>query len=259
MTRFSDIEGPMLLAHRGANREHTENTLPAFARALALGVDALELDVHLTADGYVVVSHDDDGRRLANAKGRICEHTLEEVRTWPLPGGERIPTLREVIEAFPQALLNVDVKQEAPDMVPTLLGLLRKLDAAERVLLTSFSANTVLRIRRQGYRGPTGLGQRDALLAVLAPQILAEWMAFGGRRLQIPLSFGPLKLGTRSVIDRAHALALKVDYWVVNDAALATQLLDHGADGIVTDVPEVMAQVFSAHPRTEGWRKRHGV
>ncbi|HEX7479139.1 MAG TPA: glycerophosphodiester phosphodiesterase family protein [Polyangiales bacterium] len=260
---FATTRGPLLLAHRGTPLTHVENTLPALANALACGADVLELDVRMSADGHVVVAHDETGARLAGTDRAIASASLAELRTWRLQDSAHaaasasLATLCDVLEAFPTARLNVDIKQDRPDMVPTLLDLLARHAAQARVLLTSFSARNLWRVRRRGYTGPLGLSQLDAVRVVLGPRSLARWLGPFGQRLQIPTRFGALDLGTRPVIERAHALGLRVDYWVVNDLAEAERLLDLGADGLVTDDCRSVAELFARHVRTAGFRERH--
>ena len=97
-----------IYAHRGASAELPENTMPAFRRAVALGADALELDIHATADGVLVVSHDPDGRRMAGVARRLADITWDEASRWDVGGGARMPTFEEVVRAFPDVPLNVD-------------------------------------------------------------------------------------------------------------------------------------------------------
>jgi glycerophosphoryl diester phosphodiesterase len=204
---------------------------------------------------------------MARVERRICETTLSEILAWDIAQGfepraaaVRVPTLEQVLEALPSARLNIDIKQSHPDMVPLLLQLLHRHRAAGRVLLTSFEHRTVSRIRRAGYGGQTGLSQREAIAAAFAPPALWPLTRTGGRRgrrLQIPTSYRGLALGTARFIERFQAQDLRVDFWVVNDPAEAGRLLDLGADGIVSDVPELMAPLFATHPRTQGWRARH--
>lgn len=264
---WRSIEGPLLYAHRGACLEHPENTLPALRAALELGADALEIDVHMTRDGHVVVSHDPDVRRTAGIDGAIREHDLADVQRWDVArqlrtsGREvppaRIPTLAEVIEALPKARLNVDLKQARPSMVEAVLACVRAADAEWRVLLTSFSGATLDAVRRAGYRGPTGLAQTDAFRAFFAPRALLRAFPLPGSRLQIPPRHGPISLDSRRLVNKMHALDVAVDYWVINERAQAEHLLSLGADGLVSDDPRMLAQVFARHPSTGAWRARH--
>lgn len=255
--------GPLLLAHRGAPCEHIENTLPSFETALAHGADVLELDVHMSADGHVVISHDATGERVFGSKRAISATRYADIKGWTAygPHGERYEpaALAEVLEAFPHAALNVDVKQHKPDMLPVLLDLIMGYAAEERVLLTSFHWRTLKRIRMLGYQGPLGMSQRDAALFLLGPRLPRLMPRCGAQRLQIPTRWGRVNLATRGYIEKAHAAGLKVDYWVVNSPLEAEQLLDLGADGIVTDDPEAIARVYENHVRTRGFRARRAA
>jgi glycerophosphoryl diester phosphodiesterase len=253
-------QGPMLFAHRGAPSEHAENTLPAFAAALEQGADVLELDVRMSFDGHVIVSHDETGQRVYGVPHEISATHFANIKRWRCKrdnGHTYEPaTLAEVLEAFPRVPLNVDVKQEEPSMLLSLFDVIMGHAAEDRVLLTSFSSRTLAKIRHLGYRGPTGMSQRDAALFVLGPRWLGRIARRGAARLQIPTRYAGLDLSSRITIEKAHALGLPVDYWVVNDPGEAERLLDLGADGIVTDEPKVLSEVFARHVRTRGFRKR---
>ena len=264
MNAARDASGPLLYAHRGMPREQPENTLEGFALALSAGADVLELDVHMSRDGHVVVSHDADGLRNAGVARAIAACTLGEIKAWDVAvgfgaargaGAVRMPTFEEVLDAFPTARLNVDVKQSRPDMLPSLLAALARHDAHARVLLTSFSSATTRRMRRLGYAGEVGLGRAEAVLAAFAPGPLGRHL--GGSRLQIPVRYGPLALDRAWLSRKVHGIGIAVDYWVINDVAHAERLLELGADGIVTDDARAMAALFARSPYTAAWRARH--
>ena len=253
-----------LLGHRGCSAELPENTLPSFQRAMTLGVDALELDVHLTADGHVVVAHDPSGLRMAGIDQPIARSTLAEVQRWDVGWGFRdaagdrphagrgfaVPTLTEVLDAFPTLRLNIDLKPSGLDLVAAVLGLLRAVDAEERTTLASFHTATMRAIRGRGFRGETVLA-RDEVLAMLAcPGRL--WRRLGGRgtAAQLPLHAGPIDLASRAFIARCHDLDLRVDYWTVDDPVQVEVLLDRGADGIISNDPGALVSLFA--------RYRHG-
>ena len=255
-----------LYAHRGAAAERPENTLPAFRRALELGADALETDAHMTRDGQVVVAHDLDGRRMAGVDRAIRDCTLAEVQRWvagwgfvdasgqrPFAGqGIRVPTLEELLGALPGTLLNLDVKQTAPDMVPTLLALLARLHAEDRVQLASFSSTTLRRIRRLGYQGVTSLGMWEVARLVFSPLALLRLFPLGGSRAQVPLSQAGIPIARESFIARCRSLCIHADFWTVNDPAEAVRLAAIGADGIMTDDPALVAPVLRKTPSPSG-------
>lgn len=253
-------QGPLLFAHRGAPGLHVENTLPAFEAALAHGADVLELDVHMSADGHIIVSHDATGKRVFGVDQAVSRARFQQIKSWSVRGqnGDSYEpaTLTEVLEAFPHVALNVDVKQERPDLLPVLFDVIMGHAAEDRVLLTSFSARVLARIRELGYQGPLGMSRLDAALFLLGPRAPRVLPRRGALRLQIPLRYAGIELATRACIEKAHAAGLSVDYWVVNDPAQAEHLLDLGADGIVTDDPGRIAGVFGRHVRTRGFRER---
>jgi len=253
------VNPPRLYAHRGAAAELPENTLPSFRRALDLGADAIETDAHLTRDGHVVLSHDPTGARMCGLGVDIARSTLAEVRLWDAGNGFRderggrpfagqafvVPTLDEALREFPGVPFNVDAKSHHPEMVPRLLDVVRRAGAADRTLLASFDAATLRLVRALGYEGKTGLAQAEALRILLPSRVLA-WRPLPGAAAQLPYRAYGIDLGRRALIDKLHALGLEVHFWTVNDAALATRLLDAGADAIMTDDPRALVPVLRA-------------
>jgi glycerophosphoryl diester phosphodiesterase len=216
-----------IYAHRGASRELPENTMAAFRRALELGADALETDVHATADGVLVTSHDPDGARVFGVPRRIAGCRWSEVRAWG------VPSLEEMVAAFPGVPINVDLKVDAAALA---VGLLRGMGAEEQVTLASFSSGTLRRVRALGYHGPTSLGRSEVARLVSLPAAAQRGLlAPPGVAAQLPIS-----LAKPWVIRRCHALGLRVDYWTVNEPALAQSLVAMGADGVMTDDPAVI-------------------
>ncbi|HOC43475.1 MAG TPA: glycerophosphodiester phosphodiesterase family protein [Thermoanaerobaculales bacterium] len=240
-----------LYGHRGASARLPENTIPAFRQALADGANALELDVHRTADGRIVVAHDPDGRRMAGVDRRIAEQPLAEVRRWNVAagiaagGGSRctIPTLDEVVEAFPGVPISVDLKPKDPRAVPELIGLLERHDAAQWVTIGSFHSRLVHLARRLGYPGPTALTRGEVAAVRLLPAVLARRLVRGCSAI-IPRLGAGLRLDRRPFIQRCRAMGLRADFWVVNDPGDARELLERGATGIITDDPARIAGVF---------------
>lgn len=198
--------------------------MPAFRRALELGADALETDVHATADGVLVVSHDPDGARVFGVARRIADCSFDEVRAWG------VPSMEELVREFPGVTINVDLKADVPELA---VGTLRRLGAERQVTLASFRSSTLRRVRALGYGGDTGLGRSEvARLLSLPVRVQRGLLAPPGRYAQLPVT-----LAQPRVVERCHALGLRVDYWTVNDPAEALRLVELGADGIMTDDP----------------------
>jgi glycerophosphoryl diester phosphodiesterase len=234
-----------LYAHRGASSKAPENTLSAFKTALDDGANALELDIHRTADDHFVVAHDPDGRRLAGRRERIAGLTLAELEHWTV-GGEPVPTLDELLESFPDTPLSIDLKPDDPAAVEPLLELLDRHDGERRVTLASFHDRLVWRARRLGWRGRTALTRGEVAALRLAPLAMARRLIHG-HAAQIPVRSGVIRLDRRALIRRCRRLGIRVDYWVVNEPETARALLDAGATGVMSDDPARILPVFRGY------------
>jgi glycerophosphoryl diester phosphodiesterase len=248
-------EHPLRFGHRGSNLLWPQNTLPAFEWALGLGLRYLETDVHATRDGRVVAFHDDRLDDLTDGRGKVWEHTWEELshldaafcfdpeHGFPLRGtGVRIPLLEEVLATFPQCLLNLDLKQEGMEVV--LAAEIARLGAEDRVLVGSFHDRRLRRFRRasQG-RVATSAGPAEVLAAMTAAR-LGRPLAGAPDAYQVPERSGPLRVVSRRFVAAAHAGGKQVHVWVVNDPADMHRLLDLGVDGIVTDRADLLVRVL---------------
>src|SRR5918992_5358391 len=170
-------EWPVNLAHRGASALAPENTIEAFRLAVEAGAGGLELDVHMTRDGHIVVIHDATVDRTTNGSGAVSEITLDELRGFdagyhfssdggpsrPYRGrGVRVPTLGEVLEEFPGVAVNIDIKAGAPGIEETVFRVLREADALRRVLVVSIPHAIVKRFRKiSGGHVSTGASRRE--------------------------------------------------------------------------------------------------
>jgi glycerophosphoryl diester phosphodiesterase len=230
----------LVYAHRGASAEFPENTMQAFARALEVGADVLETDAHVTTDGEVVLSHDELGTRMANVPRRIHDCTWNEVRTWDVGWGMKgfarkgycVPRLADLLTELKTARFNIDTKRRHRPSVDRILDVIRRAGAEDRVQISSFHSSNLRYVRRQRWRGGTGLGQSEATRLLLFP-----FLPLGGQIAQVPPRLGPIRMDTRAFIERCHRRGLRVDYWVVNDPVEAERLARLGADGIMTDDP----------------------
>lgn len=256
--RGADVNPRRLYAHRGASAECPENTLPAFQRAVDIGVDALEMDVHLTRDGHLIVAHDPTGTRTTGVPRRWLDLDLAEVQrldagwgfvtssgTRPFArAGIRVPTFDEVVATFSRVHINVDIKSYGG--VAEMLALVRRRKAADRVTLASFRLRTALEVRRSGYPGETALSQTEVLCLLALPGLAWRQLPWTGTAAQVPIRHGPLHFDRKPFVAKCHSVGLRVDYWVVDDAAEVTRLLQLGADGIITNDPAAIRPAFSA-------------
>jgi glycerophosphoryl diester phosphodiesterase len=245
-----------LYAHRGASAEQPENTMPAFERAIELRVDALEMDVQLTRDEQLVVAHDDDCARTTGARLRWEQLDLADAQaldagwgflapdgTRPFAGkGVRVPTFAEVLDAFPDIPINVDIKGKRS--VPVMLELVAAKRAAERVTIATFDTGTAIAVRRAKYPGPTSLSQGEVATLLGLPALLWRQLPWTGAAAQIPVKHGALRFDRAPFIAKCHAIGLRVDFWTIDDPTEAARLLALGADGIMTNDPAAIRPVI---------------
>jgi glycerophosphoryl diester phosphodiesterase len=238
--------GPLAFAHRGGAAAGDENTLEAFARAVSIGYRHLETDVHATSDGVVVVFHDRTTDRMLGRPGRIGDVSWADLITVRVNGAAAVPRLDELLTAFPDRFLNIDMKSAA-SVAPTV-DVVRRTGSAGRVLLASFDDRRLAEARRLA--GPdvaTSLGERGAAAVWLASRAGRGGVRAAGRAVaaQMPLRAGPITVTDRRFIDYAHRLGLAVHVWTVDDPADIRVLLDAGVDGIMTDHIDVLRDVYA--------------
>lgn len=247
-----------LYAHRGASAERPENTMPAFERAVEIGVDALEMDVHLTRDERLIVAHDDTAARTTGALVAWTELDFADARrldagwgfiakdgTRPFAGRAiPVPAFEEVLDAFPGMRINVDIKGDRA--VDIMLDLLRKKHAEDRVTIASFQLRTLVQLRRHGYGGETALSQGEVATLLGLPGLLWRQLPFTGTAAQVPVRIAGIHFDRAAFIAKCHSIGLRVDFWTIDDRQEAARLLELGADGIMTNDPSAVRTLFSA-------------
>lgn len=261
-------------AHQGGAWEWPSSTLFAMRSAVAAGAHALELDAHGTKDGHVVVCHDPTVDRTTNGSGAIADLTLAEVKTldsayWFIPGADvtadrppgdypyrgkaahdpefTIASLAEVLEAFPDVILNLDIKQSAPAVAPYEQGiadLLARFGRTEDVIVTSFDDNVTRAFSALAPDVPTSAGTATTAAFYQAVRHDEEPPAMSAVAFQVPETFGDIVLVDRRFVDAAHELGAAVHVWTVNDTESMERLLDLGVDGIISDVPTELMGVL---------------
>lgn len=256
------LPGPWLVAHRGGAALAPENTLPAFAAAARLGADAFELDVRLTRDGALVVFHDEDTLRVTGAPGRVRERTLAELRrldagfaftpdggrSFPFRGrGVAAPALSELFAAHPGVRLNVEVKDADPAAAEALAREVRAAGAAARVCVGSFDDAQSLRLRALLPEACHFLPEEAGTLHVLASRCGADPASCpqGYEVADLPLRTDQgLLVADETTVRWFHALGMKVFVWTVDEEADMRAVLAAGADGVMTDRPDLLAAVL---------------
>lgn len=239
---------PRVLAHRGLAIDAPENTMLAFAHALTLGVTHLETDVHGSADGVAMISHDPDLTRLAGRRVRVEQLTSHELRRVPLGAGQGFCSLADALDAFPDARFNIDVKSSTA-IGPTIAAV-RDARAVDRVLIGSFSPQRRLAVVRELPGVATSVSSRGAVAAVRAARTPGGLAAV--RRIlrdvqavQLPLSILRMPTMTPRTIGAFHAADVEVHAWTINDEPTMERLLDLGVDGLVTDRADLAMDVLA--------------
>ena len=263
-------------AHQGGAWESPSSTLHAIRHAMEVGATAVELDVHATADGELVVCHDATVDRTTAGHGTIASFTLAELRAmdfsyWWIPGADVTPgrpaadypfrgrapadpsfgiaTLREVLEQFPGVVLNLDIKQTAPVVAPyeeSLARLLAEFGRTDDLIVASFLDPATDAFRRFAPDVPTSAGTMataEAWQAVQAGEDLPESPAVA---FQVPERQGDLVIVDERFVAAAHRAGKAVHVWTINEAEAMERLLGLGVDGIISDVPTTLCGVLGS-------------
>jgi glycerophosphoryl diester phosphodiesterase len=242
---FLDHPGPIPFAHRGGAADGLENSMAAFARAVSLGYRYLETDVHATADGVLLAFHDHRLDRVTDRVGQVARLPWREVRRARIGGLEPIPTLEELLDAWPDVRLNIDVKQAGA--ARPLAEAIRRTGSLDRVCVASFSTRRLSAVRRLlGARLCTALSSSGvALLRLAAAHRVVH--ALAPRQVpcaQVPDRVGRLQVTTPALVELAHRHGVRVHVWTVDDQAEMGRLLDLGVDGLMTDRLEALRHVM---------------
>jgi glycerophosphoryl diester phosphodiesterase len=264
----------MAYAHQGGAWEAPSSTLFALRRALEAGATAIELDVHATADGELVVCHDATVDRTTDGHGRIADLTLAQLKEldnayWFIPGADvtpgrpekdypyrgraaidpdfRIATLREVLETFPAVVLNLDIKQTAPVVAPyeaTVAGLLAEFGRTDDVIVASFLDPVLDAFSAVAPDVPTSAGTLATAGFWRAVQEGVEPPELRAVAFQVPERQGDLVVVDEAFVTAAHRQGIAVHVWTVNDVESMVRLVDLGADGVISDLPTTLAGVL---------------
>jgi glycerophosphoryl diester phosphodiesterase len=243
----------LVIGHRGAAAEAPENTLAAFQRAAALGVDGFELDLRVTADGVAVVIHDPTLERTTDRTETVADATLAVLRdadagarftvngglTHPWRGrGVLIPTLDEVLDAFPTMPLLVELK--VPEAQAAVRDALLRHGAMERCVVSAIPHAALAMFHQPPFL--RGASRRDILRLWLASKVGLTSAARDCRCFAVPVRHNDLLVTTDGFLAAARRLGRPVHVWTVDDPAVAADLWARGVSGIITNDPAAMAR-----------------
>ena len=255
---------PLVYAHRGGALLRPENTIEAFDHGLSFGADGLELDVHLSRDGVVVVHHDETLERTTSGSGPIAARTADELaridagyRFTPDPQsaspaypfrdrGIGVPQLRTVLQRYPGARLIVELKTPEAALAQRTIDEIRAAGALDRVALGSFYGRALQAARAYEPRLPTGAAREETRWALYRSCVRWPLGRTRYRELQVPERAGSTVIVTPQFVAHAHRAGLPVRVWTVNDPGDMQRLLDWGVDGLISDRPDLAVAVVKA-------------
>lgn len=217
-----------------------ENTLAAFANGVALGADGIELDVHASKDGRIVVHHDSTLDRTTTLRGPIRERTAAELAQ------VGVPELRTVLRACRDVRVIVEVKVNDPAFGRMVVQQLRELDAIDRACVGGFPRAVLRAVRDAEPALATSAAREEVRLALYRswlrwPMTRTPWVGY-----QVPELAGATRVVSPRFIADAHRAGLGVQVWTVNDEAQARRLLDWGVNALITDRPDLMVPLVQA-------------
>ena len=262
-----------MFAHRGGAALRPENTVVAFDHGLALGADGIELDVHLSRDGVVVVHHDATLERTTDGHGPVAALTADELARldaghWftpvsgpPSPAGSEpatarqpalypfrrlaggVPTLEAVLRRYREARFIIELKVNDPVLAHRAIDAIRGADAVERAALGSFGTRVLRAAREYEPRIPTGASREETRLA-----LYRSWVRWPVRRpryqeFQVPEMSGSTRVVSPRFVKYAHQAGVAVRVWTVNEEADMRRLLDWGVDALISDRPDLAVQL----------------
>ena len=253
------LSKPVTIAHQGGNKIYPDESLLAFTNAINMGIQVIEFDIHRTKDGIIVINHDQTIDRLTNGTGLIREMSWVELQqvdgayNWSPDGltypyrdkGIKILSLIEMMDAFPQQLYDIEIKQHDPPLEKDLCDLLRKYGvAADQAIVASFRDETLARFHDICPEVAISLPvNQGTVLYILSRVGLERLLPLEAVIAQLPTTFstklGQLKLDRRYIEAFAKG-DRQVWVWTVNDSIEMKRLVKMGAHGIITDRPDIL-------------------
>ena len=240
---FFGSSRPLVFAHRGGSALAPENTIDAFDNGLALGADGLELDVHLSRDGAVVVHHDRTLDRTTTLRGPIADRTADELTR------AGVPLLAEVLARYRAQRIIIEMKVNRPELADATVEVIRQADAVERVCLGSFGLRVLRAVRALEPAIATSAAREEVRWALY--RSWCRWpvsrAAYAG--YQVPEINGWTRVVSARFVALAHDAGLGVQVWTVDSEDDARRLLSWGVDALITDRPDrIVPLVLSSRP-----------
>lgn len=258
---YKGIDRPLVIAHQGGDGIWPGETMFAYQNAVDLGVDVLEMDIHITADGELILMHDETVDRTTDGSGDIESMTLEELKkldaaydwtpdegqTFPYRGNDlTVATLEEVFKAFPGMRMTIEIKKTNASMAKPFCDLIREYNMQDKILAASFHDERLKEFRAECPEVATSSAKNETTAFVLMTKVfLGGWYSPAFNSLQVPEKSGGITVMTPGFVRAAHARNLAVEPWTINDEETMRKLIEWGVDGIITDRPDIMLEILA--------------
>jgi len=242
MHAFFESSRPLVFAHRGGGALAPENTMPAFANAVALGADGIELDVHLSRDGVVVVHHDDTVDRTTRGRGAVAGLTASELARLD------VPTLADVLTSFRDTRVIVELKVNSRELASAAVDVVRQADALTRVCFGSFGQRVLNVVRAVEPAIATSASREEVRWALYRSWLRRPSFGAPYAGFQVPESSGNTLIVSRRFVEVAHRAGLGVQVWTVDRVDDARRLMGYGVDALITDRPDLIVPVVAGVP-----------
>ena len=262
---FFNHTRPLVIAHQGGELLAPSNTMAAFKNAANMGVDVLETDIHITKDGHLVTIHDPSVDRTTNGKGNVSDLTLAELQALDagyhfqdLDGsysfrdkGVYIPTVEEMFKTFNDMKIEIEIKDDNPperieEIASKLWDLIEKYQMEEKIMIGSFDQE-ILKTFEQYAKGRVAItaGRQEVKSFVVYHKFfLRNLYVPTVDAFQIPVEDSGFDLTDQRLIDGAHRLGMEIHYWTIDDPKTMEKLIDAGADGILTNRPDLLLKLL---------------
>jgi glycerophosphoryl diester phosphodiesterase len=255
-----DLLYPLVIAHQGGDGLWPGDTMFAFEHAAVLGADVLEMDLHITRDGVLVINHDETVDRTTDGTGEIEKMTLVEIKAldagydWSEDGGDTfpyrgmgitIPTLEEVFQAFPDYHMTIEIKKTEGSMAVPFCDMIRAYNMQDKILVASFHDERMAEFRQACPEVATSSAQQETTVFVLMSKVfLGRLFSPSFVSLQVPEKSSGITVITGQFVRAAHERNLRVEPWTIDDPEQMKLYIEWGVDGIITDRPDVMLEVL---------------
>ena len=255
-----NLNYPLVIAHQGGDNLWPGNTLFAMQQAAELGVDVLEMDLHITKDGILVLIHDETVDDTTDGTGEVEVMTLDEIKQldagydWSPDSGTSfpfrdqgitIPTLEKIFQTFPDYRMTIEIKKTNGSMADPFCNLIRQYEMQDQIVVASFYDERMDEFRQVCPEVATSSAKQETTTFVLLTKVfLGRLYSPKFHSLQVPKESSGITVMTPSFVRAAHERGLAVEPWTIDDPDEMRQYIEWGVDGIMTDRPDLMLEVL---------------